>query len=219
LTANSIGRFFRAEGDDFTKSIRALGAASKTLGIENVTQNDLFWQNPFTASFQKHAREKIENARNLRLSVEGVEENLIKNQTRVRRNREMIPALRFAAQRLNHQGRRLILLEQFSQTYWNAYLNMSDRPRVRKLSWFSGAIYNYLREMAEETAELKRKYLALYLAENRASHLESVAARYDQSIQMWLGKSAQIKNALVRYNENGTIPPPEEIGLDYRIKK
>jgi hypothetical protein len=211
--------FFRAEGDDFTKSIRALGAASKTLGIENVTQNDLFWQNPFTASFQKHAREKIENARNLRLSVEGVEENLIKNQTRVRRNREMIPALRFAAQKLNHQGRRLILLEQFSQTYWNAYLNMSDRPRVRKLSWFSGAIYNYLREMAEETAELKRKYLALYLAENRASHLESVAARYDQSIQMWLGKSAQIKNALVRNNENGTIPPPEEIGLDYRIKK
>ncbi len=212
--------FFRAEGDDFAKSIRALGAASKTLGIENVTQNDLFWQNPFTAaSFQKHAREKFENARNLRLSVEAVEESLIKNQSRVRRNREMIPALRFAAQRLDHHGRRLILLEQFSQTYWNAYLNMSDKARVRKLSWYSGAIYNYLREMAEETGELKRKYLALYLAENRPSHLESVSARYDGSIQMWLGKSAQIKNALARYNENGTIPPPEEIGLDYRIKK
>jgi hypothetical protein len=70
--------------------------------------------------------------------------------------------------------------------------------------------------MAEEAGELKRKYRALYLAENRPSHLESVSARYDQSIQMWLGKSAQIKNALARYNENGTIPPPEEIGLDYR---
>ena len=131
----------------------------------------------------------------------------------------MIPAMRFAAQRLDHHGRRLILLEQFSQTYWNAYLNMSDKARVRKLSWYSGAIYNYLREMAEEAGELKRKYRTLYLAENRPSHLESVAARYDESIQMWLGKSAQIKNALARYNENGTIPPPEEIGLDYRIKK
>jgi hexosaminidase len=211
--------FFRAEGDDFTRSIRALGAATKTLGIENITQNDLFWQNPFTASFQKLAREKVENARHLRLSVEAAEESLIKNQMRVRRNKEMIPAMRFAAQRLDHHGRRLILTEQFSQTYWNAYLNMSDRPRVRKLSWFSGAIYNYLREMAEETGELKRKYRALYLAENRPSHLESVEARYDQSIQMWLGKSAQIKNALARYNENGTLPPPEEIGLDYRSKK
>ncbi|MDQ3179380.1 MAG: beta-N-acetylhexosaminidase, partial [Acidobacteriota bacterium] len=35
--------FFRSEGDDFTKSIRTLGAASKTLGITE-TQNSLFWQ-------------------------------------------------------------------------------------------------------------------------------------------------------------------------------
>ncbi len=96
---------------------------------------------------------------------------------------------------------------------------MSDRQRVRKLSWYSGAIYNYLREMAEETGEMKRKYRELYLAENRPSHLESVLARYDQSIQMWLDKSLQIRNALARYAENGTIPPPEEIGLVYRAKK
>ncbi len=210
--------FFRAEGDALTKSIRALGASAKTLGIENVTPNDLFWQNPFTAQFQKQAREKLENARQLRLSVEAAEESLIKNQQRVRRNKEMIPAIRFAAQRLDHHGRRLIMLEQFSQVYWDAYLNMSDKPRIRKLSWYSGAIYNYLREMAEESAELKRKYRELYLAENRPSHLESVLARYDRSIEMWLEKSAQIKTALARYNENGTIPPPEEIGLGYRTK-
>lgn len=211
--------FFRADGEEFTKSIRALGASSKTLGIENITPNALFWQNPFTASFQKLAREKGMNAGRMRLSVEAAEESLIKNQARVRRNQEMIPAMRFAAQRLDHQGRRLILTEQFSEAYWNAYLNMSDKQRVRKLTWFSGAIYNYLREMAEETAELKRKYRTLYLAENRPSHLESVTARYDQSIQMWLGKSAQIRAALTFYNENGTIPPPSEIGLEYRSKK
>lgn len=211
--------FFRSEGDDLTKTIRALGASSKTLGIENIQPNALFWQNPFTAQFQKLAGEKTENARQMRLKVEAAEESLIKTSGRVRRNSEMIPAIRFAAQRLNHQGRRLILLEQFSQAYWDAYLNMSDRQRVRKLTWYSGAIYNYLREMAEETGELKRKYRALYLAENRPSHLESVLARYDQSIQMWLDKSLQIRNALARYAENGTIPPPEEIGLVYRVKK
>jgi hexosaminidase len=121
--------------------------------------------------------------------------------------------MHFAAERFDHLGRRLILLDQFSQTYWNGYLNMSDRVKVRKLSWYSGAIYNYLREMAEEMGELKRKYRELYLAENKPSHLESVLQRYDNSIQMWLDKSRQINEALARYNETGTIPPPEQIGL------
>jgi hypothetical protein len=208
--------FFRSEGDDFTRAIRALGAASKTLGIENLTQNALYWQNPFTAQFQKLAREKLENARNLRLRVEAAEESLIKNQPRARRNKEMIPAIRFAAQRLDHYGRRFIFIDQFSQAYWDAYLNMSDRARVNKLSWYSGAIYNYLREMGEENSELKRKYRALYLAENKPSHLESVLARYDRSTEMWLDKSQQINEALAQYRETRTIPPPEKIGLDYR---
>ncbi|MCA1624257.1 MAG: family 20 glycosylhydrolase [Acidobacteria bacterium] len=209
--------FFRSESDEFTKGIRTLGAASKTLGIRE-TQNSLFWQNPFTPPFQKRAVLLNANAKQLRLNVEAVEESLIRNGAKVKRNKEMIPAMRFAAQRFNHLGRRLILLEQFSQAYWEAYLTMSDRRKVRKLSWYSGAIYNYLREMSEELGELKRKYRQLYLAENKPSHLESVLARYDQSIQMWLDKSRQINEALTQYNETGTIPKPEEIGISARPK-
>jgi hypothetical protein len=208
--------FFRIESGNFTENIRTLGAASKTLGLENVTQNSLFWQNPFTPQFQKRARETTEKVRQLRLNVEAVEENLIKNGAKARRNIEMIPAMRFAARRFDHLGRRFNLTEQFSRAYWEAYLNMSDKRKVRKLSWYSGAIYNYTREMAEELGELKGKYRALYLAENKPSHLESVLARYDQSIQMWLEKSQQINQALTQYNETGTIPPPDKFGLDFR---
>ncbi len=209
--------FFRSEGDDFTKSIRTLGAASKTLGITE-TQNSLFWQNPFTAQFQKRAVALNANAKQLRLNVEESEESLIKNSAKARRNKEMIPAMRFAAQRFDHLGRRLILIEQFSQIYWDAYLTMSDKTKARKLTYYSGAIYNYNREMAEELSELKRKYEKLYLAENKPSHLESVLARYDQAIQMWLNKSRQISEALAQYNETGTLPKPEEIGISPRPK-
>ena len=209
--------FFRSEGDDFTKSIRTLGAASKTLGITE-TQDALFWQNPFTAQFQKRAVALNANAKQLRLNVEETEESLIKNGAKARRNKEMIPAMRFAAQRFDHLGRRLILMEQFSQVYWDAYLTMSDKTKARKLTYYSGAIYNYNREMAEELSELKRKYEKLYLAENKPSHLESVLARYDQAIQMWLNKSRQISEALAQYNETGTLPKPEEIGISPRPK-
>lgn len=208
--------FFRSETGDFTKNIRTLGAASRTLKLENTTQNTLFWQNPFTAQFQKHAREKMIEARDLRLQVEAVKENLIKNGAKARRNAEMIPAMRFAAERFDHLGRRMILTDQFSRAYWDAYLNMSDKAKVRKLAWYSGAIYNYLREMAEELAELKVKYRELYLAENQRSHLESVAARYDQSIQIWLEKAGQVRQALAQYDETGTIPLPERLGLELR---
>jgi len=210
--------FFRADGDEFTKSIRALGSVNKTLTFRE-TQNSIFWQNPFTEQFQKRSFESIEKARKLRLDVEAVEESLIKNEKRARRNREMIPAMRFAAERFDHFGRRMILIDQLSQVYWDAYLTMSDRTKARRLNYYSGAIYNYQREMAEELSELKRKYRALYLAENKPSHLESVLARYDLAIQMWLGKSRQISEALVRYNETGTLPPPEEIGISPRPRK
>ncbi len=209
--------FFRSEGDDFTKSIRTLGAASKTLGITE-TQDSFFWQNPFTAQFQRRAVALAANAKQLRLNVEETEESLIKNSAKARRNKEMIPAMRFAAQRFDHLGRRLILIEQFSQIYWDAYLTMSDKTKARKLTYYSGAIYNYNREMAEELSELKRKYEKLYLAENKPSHLESVLARYDQSIQIWLNKSRQISEALAQYNETGTLPKPEEIGISPRPK-
>ncbi len=206
--------FFRSENGNFTENIRTLGAASRILKLENTTQNQIFWQNPFTAQFQKTAREKPSEVRELRLQVEAVEENLIKNSERAKRNQEMIPAMRFAAERFDHLGRRMILTEQFSRAYWDAYLNMSDKTKVRKLAWYSGSIYNYLREMAEELAELKTKYRALYLAENQPSHLESVSARYDQSIQMWLEKSRQVRQALAQYDETGTLPPPRNARLN-----
>lgn len=208
--------FFGSEDGNFTKNIRTLGAASRTLKLENKTQNALFWQNPFTAQFQKTAREKFPEAQNLRLNVETVEENLIKNGAKAKRNREMIPAMRFAAERFDHLGRRMILTEQFSRAYWDAYLNMSDKAKARKLAWYSGAIYNYLREMAEELSELKVKYRELYLAENQRSHLESVLARYDRSIQEWLEKAGQVNQALAQYNETGTLPPPTTLGLELR---
>lgn len=208
--------FFRAENADFTKNIRTLGAASKILGLENITQNAVFWQDPFTPQFQRRVFSSLDKARDLRVQVEGVEENLIKNSAKARRNREMLAAMQFAAERFDHLGRKMTLIDQLSQTYWEGYLNMSDRRRVRKLTWFSGAIYNWLREAGEEMSELKRKYRALYLAENKPSHLESVLQRYDNTIQMWLEKSRQINEALARYNETGTIPPPEQIGLILR---
>jgi hypothetical protein len=124
--------------------------------------------------------------------------------------------MRLAAQRFDHLGRRMEVVQRFSEQYWEAYLNLGDRAKTRKLRYYSGAIYNNLREMAEELAILKDSYRRQWLAENRPYWLESVLARYDQTISMWLAKSRAMEEAMRRYDTTSTLPNPEEFGLGTR---
>jgi len=207
--------FFRNDGDDFVKAIRTLGNVRTLLGT-NITTDELFWLDPFTASFQNQVRENAEKIRQMRLNVESVQESLIRSRGRARRNGSMVPALLFAAQRFDHLGRRMQLMLRFSDQYWEAYLNLGDRVKVRRLRFYSGAIFNYLREMAEELSLLKEGYRAQWLAENRPYFLDNVLARYDQAAQMWLTKARETNLVLRRYDTTSTLPNPEEFGLGPR---
>jgi hexosaminidase len=206
--------FFRNDGDQFVKAERALGGVGPLLGAGST--DELFWRDPFTTQFQNQARNLAERTRKMRLVVEEVAESLLRNEGRARRNASAIAAMKFAAQRFDHLGRRMEMMQRFSDQYWDAYLNLGDRAKARKLRYYSGAIYNNLREMAEELSILKEGYRAQWLAENRPYWLESVSARYDQTISQWLAKSREMDEALRRYEATSTLPNPEEFGLGTR---
>jgi len=109
------------------------------------------------------------------------------------------------------------VMQKFSDQYWDAYLNLGDRTKVRRLRYYTGAIYNNLREMAEELAILKQEYRRQWLAENRPYWLESVLARYDQMISIWLTKSRAMDEAMRKYEMTSTLPEPEAFGLGTRL--
>src|SRR3989440_3648428 len=207
--------FFRAEGNDLTSALLAIGKAGPSISA-GVTTDDLFWRDPFTTQFQNFARTNNEKIKQMRLSVEDAQESLGRIEPRARRNRSMLPALIFAAQRFDHLGRRMQLVLKFSDQYWDAYLNLGDRAKARKLRYYYGAIYNNLREMAEELSILKEDYRRQWLAENRPYWLESVLARYDQMTSMWLGKSRQMDEVMRKYEATSILPNPEEFGLGTR---
>src|SRR5260370_10092947 len=100
-------------------------------------------------------------------------------------------------------------MKKFSDQYWDAYLNLGDRTKVRKLRYYTGAIYNNLREMAEELSILKEAYREQWLAENRPYWLDSVSARYDQMISVCLTKSRAMDDALRRCELTSTRPDPQ----------
>jgi hypothetical protein len=206
--------FFRNEGNQFVQAERALGRVNTVLGAG--PSDEIFWRDPFTAQFQNQARNLGERTRAMRLSVEETTESLTRNESRARRNSSAIAAMKFAAQRFDHLGRRMEVVQKFSDEYWNAYLNLGDRTKARKLRYYHGAIYNNLREMAEELSILKEDYRRQWLAENRLYWLESVLARYDQMISIWLTKSRAMDEVMRKYELTSTLPNPEEFGLGTR---
>ena len=207
--------FFRADGSQFVSAIRTLGSVNTMLDIR--TSDDLFWRDPFTTPFQNDARANAEKIRKMRLQVENTLENLLRNRERARRNATMIPALILAAQRFDHLGRRAQTVEKLSREYWEAYLNLGDRVRVRRLRRYASPIYNQLREMAEELSVLRAGYREQWLAENRVYWLDSVLARYDHAIAEWLEKSREVGEVLRNYETTSTIPEPQAFGLGPRI--
>lgn len=207
--------FFRHEGNELTKATRTLGGVNTRLGING--SDELFWRDPFTDNFQEAVARKLEEkTREMRLDVEEAEETLIRERPAVRRNAQMLDSMRLAARRFDHMGRRAQVVAQLSRDYWDAYLNLSDRRRVRRLRSYSGAVYNNLREMAEELTELREAYRAQWLAENRPYWLASVLARYDLAVSRWLSRSKQLEEALRVYDQTSTLPAPAEFGLGPR---
>ena len=206
--------FFRNDGDQFVGAIHALGSVNTVLGIG--TSDEFFWRDPFTTAFQNQVRASAEKIKQMRLQVESAEETLLRSQTRARRNASMIPLMIFAAQRFDHMGRRVEVVEKFSREYWDAYLNLGDRLKARRLRRYHSAIYNNLREMTEELAALRASYRDQWLAENRPYWLDSILARYDQAMALWLNKSKALEGALRTYDATSILPNPEEFGLGPR---
>ncbi|HEX8116983.1 MAG TPA: hypothetical protein VF521_06910, partial [Pyrinomonadaceae bacterium] len=185
------------------------------LSINNSDQ--LFWRDPFTDNFQETIARKLEEKLSrMRLDVEEVQETLIRERPKVRRNAQTLDSMRLAARRFDHLGRRAQVIEKLSRDYWDAYLNLGDRRRVGRLRPYAGTIYNTLREMSEELTELREAYRAQWLVENRAYWLASVLARYDLAVSRWLTRSKQLEEALRVYDQTSVLPAPAEFGLGPR---
>jgi hypothetical protein len=207
--------FFRRSGDELVKATRTLGGAGVALGAGQT--DELFWRDPFTEDFQVSVARKLEEkTRELRLDAEEVQETLVRARPEVRRNRQALDSMRLAARRFDHLGRRAQVVAQLSRDYWEAYLNLGDRRRVRRLRAYFGAVYNSPREMAEELTELREAYRERWLAENRPYWLASVLARYDLAAARWLTRSKQLEEALREYDRTSTLPAPSEFGLGPR---
>ena len=73
---NFAWSFFRAEGNELTSALLAIGKAGPSIG-GGTTTDDLFWRDPFATQFINFARTNNEKIKQMRLSVEEAEELII----------------------------------------------------------------------------------------------------------------------------------------------
>src|SRR5205085_775118 len=102
---NFAWSFYRADGNDLRLATQMLGSVGQTIS-SGATTDELFWRDPFTTQFQNQARTNTDKIKQMRTTVENAEELLIRNASRARRNQTNLDALKFAARRFDHLGRR-----------------------------------------------------------------------------------------------------------------
>lgn len=173
----------------------------------------ILWRNYLTADSQSSLKQALPLARSIRLLAENSLELVLSNEDRARRNRDTLPALTFAARRMDYLGMKLLYAEEMSKAYWDAYLHMADRSLVNRDISSLNNINGLVQDLRDSTNMLRSEYQRLWLAENRPYWLENVLVRYDSEVQQWVKLRLKLMDISRHFNETSTLPAPDELGF------
>jgi hexosaminidase len=176
----------------------------------------LFWENPFTELGAQSAQKSLPVARDLRLAAERSLQSLYRNRSKAHANSDTLDYLIFAAMRLDLLGMKIQFANEIGKYYWDAYLNMSDRSRVRRDLNEITSINARLEDLRDATTRLRGMYSELWLKENRAYWLGNVQIRYDNMASQFQSKIQQVQAAGQQYREQQVLPTPQQMGFFLR---
>jgi len=110
-------------------------------------------------------------------------------------------------------GMKIQFANEISKYYWDAYLNMSDRSRVRRDLNEITSVNARLEDLRDATTRLRGMYSELWLKENRAYWLGNVQVRYDNMASGFQSKIQQVRAAAQQYREQQELPTPQQMGF------
>ena len=207
--------FYRNDDSTFREAIQELTRShsimrSAGLGEAN---DDAFWDDPFTELGAKSAEKALPAAHEMRLAAERALASLYRNRAKARANADTLDYLIFAALRLDLLGMKIQFANEISKYYWDAYLNMSDRQRVRRDLNEITSINARLEDLRDATTRLRGMYSELWLKENRAYWLGNVLVRYDNLASEFQSKIQSVQAAQQLYRQQQVLPTPQQMGF------
>lgn len=216
--ANYDWAFYRNDNNTFRDAIQELGRSHSLMRAAGLGEaNDsAFWDDPFTELGAKSAGKALPAARELRLAAERALASLYRNRARARANADTLDYLIFAALRLDLLGMKIQFANEISKYYWDAYLNMGDRSRVRRDLNEITSINARLEDLRDATTRLRGLYSDLWLRENRPYWLGNVQVRYDNLASLLQSKIQSVQAAQQQYRQQQVLPTPQQMGFFIR---
>lgn len=210
--------FYRNEDNTFRDAIQELSRSHSIMraGGLGEANDDAFWLDPFTDLGASSIEKAVPAAGELRLAAERALASLYRNRAKARENADTIDYLIFAALRLDMLGMKIQFASEISKYYWDAYLNMSDRGRVRRDLNEITSINARLEDLRDATTRLRAMYSDLWLKENRAYWLGNVQVRYDNLASLFQSKIQSVQAAEQQYGQQQVLPTPQEMGFYIR---
>ena len=211
--------FYRNPGDStFQNATQELTRSHSILRNAGAGEanDEAFWDDPFTELGAKSAEKVLPAAHELRLAAERALASLYRNREKARANSDTLDYLIFAAMRLDLLGMKIQFANEIDKYYWDAYLNMSDRQRVRRdLNEIVGTNAR-LEDLRDATTRLRGMYSDLWLKENRPYWLGNVLVRYDNLASEFQAKIQSVRSAQQLYGQQQVLPAPQQMGFFIR---
>ena len=210
--------FYRNDDNTFRDAIQELSRSHSLLRTQGLgdASDSAFWDDPFAEQGAKSAEEALPAARDLRLAAERALASLYRNRRKARANEDTLDYLIFAALRLDLLGMKIQFANEMSKYYWDAYLNMGDRSRVRRALNEITSVNARLEDLRDATTRLRGMYSDLWLKENRPYWLGNVQIRYDNLASLFQSKIQSVRAAQQQYRQQQVLPAPEQMGFFIR---
>lgn len=206
--------FYRAPGHAFAEGIVALSDVHREMGPVSF---DMAYSSPFS-EVGAAQQNRLQNApsRRMRLLCEEAYTQFCRGEEKALLHRQTIPALRFAARRMDFVFHKAVLASEMSDLY-DAFVRDDDKGYAVNTALYD-LIMPYasrLGSLRDMTKELKAFHRDLWRYENRPFHWEVVGARYDRMLLEWEMQNDRISLDLQQFGRTGTHLPREEAGFRF----
>jgi len=209
---DSTGKINQAQ-----RELMAAHAALKKAGLGDA-DDSYFWLDPFSAEGRRVAIKLRPVVSEMRLDAERAITLLAEARAAGKlENPEALDAMELGARRIDFVGLKFQAADESVADYKQAQALVGDKSRwdeVGELLRNVSSINGRMEDIRDGYTQLRELYQQAWLRDNRTYWLQNNLARYDQSAQLWIGRSDRWQSQVMqRWWDTHTLPTAAEAGL------
>lgn len=184
----------------------------------NGAQDEYFWLDPWSSEGQEVAAKIRPVSAEVRLDAERALTLLAHARaTGKLRHQQALDAMDLGARRIDFLALKFQLADQIASSYLRLY-NGQNVPATSDHTsrdlWNLSGVNGLCEDLRDGYNDLRSRYSAVWLMENRPFWLNNVTDRYDIAAHLWIRRADRLAAARDAWDEHHTpLPPPQQIGI------